>query len=264
MMARSKKTSKKTAAEEVIAPVQENDNLLINEPNEDEDADYESVDEEEGVNEDDYEDEDEEDEGDEDAEEEEIGDSTSDNYTSDSDIEDEDMYEEADDGSGDHSKSGKNGHRIEYESPDAIPEIEDDSDADEPKSHKKRKLDAEIDTSKGSNEGDNDADGQGDEVVQKVQRPKLFKSAKDKSQRLIVILERANLELVKTQRNNFELINCDDHMGLIRKYRKDPAFCRPDITHQCLLMLFDSPLNRAGLLQVYIHTINNILIEVIS
>lgn len=27
-------------------------------------------------------------------------------------------------------------------------------------------------------------------------------------------------------------------------------------------MLFDSPLNRAGLLQVYIHTENNVLIEI--
>lgn len=31
---------------------------------------------------------------------------------------------------------------------------------------------------------------------------------------------------------------------------------------QCLLMLMDSPLNRAGLLQVYIHTEKNVLIEV--
>lgn len=31
---------------------------------------------------------------------------------------------------------------------------------------------------------------------------------------------------------------------------------------QCLLMLLDSPLNRAGLLQVYIHTEKNALIEI--
>ena len=31
---------------------------------------------------------------------------------------------------------------------------------------------------------------------------------------------------------------------------------------QCLLMLLDSPLNKAGLLQVYIHTAKNVLIEV--
>lgn len=31
---------------------------------------------------------------------------------------------------------------------------------------------------------------------------------------------------------------------------------------QCLLMLLDSPLNKAGMLQVYIHTAKNVLIEV--
>jgi rRNA small subunit pseudouridine methyltransferase Nep1 len=37
---------------------------------------------------------------------------------------------------------------------------------------------------------------------------------------------------------------------------------RPDVTHQSLLALMDSPLNMAGLLQVYIRTANNMLIEV--
>ena len=32
--------------------------------------------------------------------------------------------------------------------------------------------------------------------------------------------------------------------------------------HQCLMQLLDSPLNKAGLLQVYIHTARNVLIEV--
>lgn len=60
----------------------------------------------------------------------------------------------------------------------------------------------------------------------------------------------------------FELLNCDDHMNILRKNNRDPGTCRPDITHQSLLMLFDSPLNRAGLLQVYIHTAKNVLIEI--
>ena len=37
---------------------------------------------------------------------------------------------------------------------------------------------------------------------------------------------------------------------------------RPDITHQTLLALFDSPLNRANLLQVYVRTVKNVLIEI--
>lgn len=51
---------------------------------------------------------------------------------------------------------------------------------------------------------------------------------------------------------NYELLNCDDHMGMMKKFKKDPADCRPDILHQCLLMLQDSPLNQAGKLQVNI------------
>jgi rRNA small subunit pseudouridine methyltransferase Nep1 len=51
-------------------------------------------------------------------------------------------------------------------------------------------------------------------------------------------------------------------MQLLKKHNKDPGNCRPDITHQSLLMLLDSPLNRAGLLQIYIHTEKNVLIEV--
>ncbi|KAK2164929.1 hypothetical protein LSH36_57g02027 [Paralvinella palmiformis] len=60
----------------------------------------------------------------------------------------------------------------------------------------------------------------------------------------------------------YELFNCDKHKHLLKKFKKDVSSCRPDITHQCLLMLMDSPLNRAGLLQVYIHTEKNVLIEI--
>uniref|UniRef100_A0A1I8ML51 18S rRNA (pseudouridine-N1)-methyltransferase n=1 Tax=Musca domestica TaxID=7370 RepID=A0A1I8ML51_MUSDO len=79
--------------------------------------------------------------------------------------------------------------------------------------------------------------------------------------RLIIVLESAQLETVKVG-NTFELLNCDDHANIMRKNNRDPGSCRPDITHQCLLMLFDSPLNRAGLLQVYIRTEKNVLIEI--
>jgi len=65
----------------------------------------------------------------------------------------------------------------------------------------------------------------------KLLRPKLFKSSKNDSKRLIIILEKANLEIVKMAKS-FELLNCDQHMNQIRKFKKDPAFCRPDITHQ--------------------------------
>ncbi|KAJ8043061.1 Ribosomal RNA small subunit methyltransferase NEP1 [Holothuria leucospilota] len=84
---------------------------------------------------------------------------------------------------------------------------------------------------------------------------------KNEDKRLIVILENASLETIKTK-DGFELLNCDRLKGLLKKHKLDPAKYRPDIAHQCLLMLFDSPLNRAGLLQVFVHTTNNALIQI--
>ncbi|XP_039259161.1 ribosomal RNA small subunit methyltransferase NEP1-like [Styela clava] len=102
------------------------------------------------------------------------------------------------------------------------------------------------------------SDTEATSVVAKIARP----FGKDgQSKRLIVVLEKASLETVKNGKT-FELLNCDKHKGLLKKHNRDLGSCRPDITHQCLMMLMDSPLNRAGLLQVYIHTTNNILIEV--
>ena len=75
------------------------------------------------------------------------------------------------------------------------------------------------------------------------------------------MIENATLEVVKAGKDH-QLLNCDDHQHIIRKAGKNIADCRPDITHQCLLALLDSPLNKAGLLQVYIHTAQNVLIEV--
>lgn len=103
------------------------------------------------------------------------------------------------------------------------------------------------------------ADGENEfERPRKV--PRTLKE-KDSGKRLIVILENASLEAVKNGKN-FELLNCDRHKSIMKKNKKDPASARPDIAHQCLLMLMDSPLNKAGLLQVYIHTEKNVLIEI--
>jgi rRNA small subunit pseudouridine methyltransferase Nep1 len=76
------------------------------------------------------------------------------------------------------------------------------------------------------------------------------KKIKSTDKRLIVVLEQANLETIKIGKV-YELLNCDKHKNHLLKYKRDPnSNARPDITHQCLLMLLDSPLNRAGLLQV--------------
>ncbi|KAH0549145.1 ribosomal RNA small subunit methyltransferase NEP1-like [Cotesia glomerata] len=93
--------------------------------------------------------------------------------------------------------------------------------------------------------------------------PKSLKVIRNSSQkkRLIIILENAQLETVKVG-NNYELLNSDRHSDILRKNNRDPANSRPDIAHQCLLMLQDSPLNKSGYLQIYVHTENNVLFEV--
>ncbi|CEQ40515.1 SPOSA6832_02136, partial [Sporobolomyces salmonicolor] len=119
---------------------------------------------------------------------------------------------------------------------------------------------------------------------------------KDNTRRLIVVLEQACLETYKHSapagsrggkgEEKYSLLNCDDHQGVLAKMGRDIAHARPDITHQvrrapsssplcahsltvrcvhsrqCLLTLLDSPLNKAGRLQVYIHTARGVLIEV--
>lgn len=105
-------------------------------------------------------------------------------------------------------------------------------------------------------------------------------AAKSQSRRLIVVLENACLESYRVSSGGgsagkgrrgadkgggeakYALLNCDDHQGILAKTGRDIADARPDITHQCLLTLLDSPLNKAGLLQVYIHTAKGVLIEV--
>ena len=86
--------------------------------------------------------------------------------------------------------------------------------------------------------------------------------AKTSGKRIIVVLEKAPLELVQQKNKQVELVNCDDHKTSLVKAGKDFSRFRPDIVHQCLLALLDSPLNKAGHLLIYIHTENNVLIEV--
>lgn len=79
---------------------------------------------------------------------------------------------------------------------------------------------------------------------------------------ITVILDIASLEIVKTKKGDFQLLNCDDHIGLMRKHNKDPQDYRPDIIHQELMAVLDSPLNKAGKVKVYVHTEKNVLIEI--
>ena len=111
------------------------------------------------------------------------------------------------------------------------------------------------------------------------------------TQRLIVVLSNASLETYKAAHggrngglkdDKYSLLNSDEHIGIMRKMNRDISDARPDITHQvffapkisgndlflirvlsqCLMTLLDSPVNKAGRLQIYIHTAKGVLIEV--
>ncbi|AET37327.1 18S rRNA pseudouridine methyltransferase Ecym_1069 [Eremothecium cymbalariae DBVPG len=99
------------------------------------------------------------------------------------------------------------------------------------------------------------------------QAPPVLTSKDKTTQRLIVVLSQASLETQKISSggpggDKFALLNCDDHQGLLKKMGRDISEARPDITHQCLLTLLDSPINKAGKLQVYIQTSRGVLVEV--
>ena len=78
-----------------------------------------------------------------------------------------------------------------------------------------------------------------------------------------MVLEKANLEVATFKKSENILLNGSDHANYIStKLKRNPADYRPDITHQCLLTLLDSPLNKAGKLQIYITTTSNQVIKI--
>ena len=74
-----------------------------------------------------------------------------------------------------------------------------------------------------------------------------------KQAKVIIVLEGACLETGKVGKDHV-LLNCDDHQNFLRKHNRDPADSRPDILHQMMLIALDSPLNKAGLLRLYVRT----------
>ena len=102
-------------------------------------------------------------------------------------------------------------------------------------------------------------------VPPSVPKPPKGQMEKELAPRVIVVLEAATLEIVKVgkgKEGKYHLLNSDDHQGILRKHSRDISDYRPDIAHQCLLALLDSPLNKAGKLQVYVRTQRNVLIEI--
>lgn len=91
------------------------------------------------------------------------------------------------------------------------------------------------------------------------------KAEREKTRQVIVVLDAAPLEIAKVGKKHdaaYHLLTSDDHQNILRKSHLDIADYRPDIAHQCLLTLLDSPLNKAGRLQVFVHTQKGVLIEI--
>eukprot|EP00796_Vickermania_ingenoplastis_P007592 gene7592-5353_t len=98
------------------------------------------------------------------------------------------------------------------------------------------------------------------EYQQKSARVPRSAEEREKWQRVIIILEHCPLQSVQTDKG-FELLS-ERHRTYHAKRQQDPAEWRPDVVHQCLLHLQDSALNRAGMLEVYLHTKKGICIYV--
>ncbi|KAI9177934.1 hypothetical protein LWI28_020813 [Acer negundo] len=79
---------------------------------------------------------------------------------------------------------------------------------------------------------------------------------------VIFVLEKASLEVAKVGKS-YQILNSDDHANFLRRNNKNPADYRPDIVHQALLSILDSPLTKAGRLRaVYVKTEKGVLFEV--
>ena len=125
---------------------------------------------------------------------------------------------------------------------------------------KKEEQKEEIKNESKKNEINQEEENELNELIDKDQNNDYNMYSKLKK-KLIIILEGASLELGNIKKNP-QILNCDDHYKIIKSMKKKLEEFRPDIIHQCLLNLFDSPLNKVGLLQVYIHTNKNVLIEI--
>ena len=74
----------------------------------------------------------------------------------------------------------------------------------------------------------------GQKEIDGAQAPKLPRTNMERDKggkRVIVFLDQASLETVKTAKG-YELLSCDDHRHLHKKFKRNPADSRPDICHQ--------------------------------
>lgn len=87
-------------------------------------------------------------------------------------------------------------------------------------------------------------------------------AVKSAKQHVVFVLEGARLEVVRLGFKSF-LLNSDDHKTYLAKHERKIEEYRPDICHQTLLAILDSPLCKAGKVKaIYVRTQNNVLIKI--
>lgn len=92
---------------------------------------------------------------------------------------------------------------------------------------------------------------------EKKRRMRLAATNKRRTQNLTKKLER------EKNPQSYVLLNCDDHASFLRRHGRDPASSRPDIAHQALLSLLDSPLAKAGKIKaLYVTTTKNVVVRI--
>ncbi|CAN6460802.1 unnamed protein product [Victoria cruziana] len=127
------------------------------------------------------------------------------------------------------------------------------------KGRKRKKRDGEKEAAAGGN-------GEESTVAELVRIPTSHPAAAVSGDRtkpgVVFVLEKASLEFASVGKT-YQLLNSDDHVSFFKKHNLDPGAYRPDITHQALLAILDSPLNKSGRVQaLFVHTEKGVLIQV--
>ncbi|KAJ0010730.1 hypothetical protein Pint_33437 [Pistacia integerrima] len=110
---------------------------------------------------------------------------------------------------------------------------------------------------------DEDDQGQEEEAVHEMEGIPIGPSDRNtKKPGVIFVLEKASLEVAKVGKS-YQILNSDDHANFLKRNNKNAGDYRPDIVHQALLSILDSPLTKAGRLRaVYVKTEKGVLFEV--
>ena len=147
---------------------------------------------------------------------------------------------------------------------------EEEEDVDVEEEEEEEEEDVEEEEEEEADDDDADADADDDDDIDNLDAAPSAEAAPSSSRpsqastggKVVFVLERAGLETAKVGKT-YQLLNADDHATFLRRHKKDPSDYRPDIVHQTLLQILDSPLNKAGRVSaVYVHTSKNVLIHV--